>query len=1134
MTLSTSTTLSNAINAIPGVLLAVVLLSLGLVASAQAAAPAWTLQMSHTPSTLERIPDPAMAEYPVIYKVSVENSGDEATTGTYTLSDTPPSQLTVKSVSAAQGWSCTSTGEVLGGTPLSCHSEVALAPGASVPALSVVMNMSPSAPDSLANDATISGGGAGQASATDPTPVIDRAPFGPLGFVARSLDEAGNDFTLAGGHPYEASGSFSFPVSSLASLPVEPVKDIFTELPPGFVGNVSAFPRCPLGELANFFVHCPAGSVIGVAYLGLVGNPPLSTPLYNMVPEKGHPAEFAFKLFNNAVVAYPVLRPRTGKYGVTVAVPGAAQLNITSAGLTLYGVPSLHNGAGGPQVPLLSNPVDCQEASPSTRIIVDSWTHPGRQFPGTDFGAPDLSDPFWKTAVAPAPAVTGCDDPALASQFKPTIDVKPVQSTPALQADQPAGLDVNLAFPQANDPTDPEYITNPGRFDPTIPQTPALKNATVTLPAGMSISPSAADGLAGCSDQAEDPSGDQVHYDTTNPVSCPDASKIGTVTATTPLLAAHDPVSGAVTGAEPVNGDVYVLKPHPGDLTPGGAQDGTFRLLIQLESQKNGINVKLPGTVKADKSTGQLMATFLENPQLPVKHIELNLKPGPRAPLATPNTCGNFTTGTDLVPWSTPGTPDATPSSSFGITSGPNGAPCVNTPQERPFSPAFVAGNETTAAGAYSSFMLHLTRGDGEQDLKSIDVTTPKGFVAKLAGIPYCPDAAIAAAAGRSGAEEQANPSCPAASQVGTLTTGAGPGTNPYYVSGKAYLAGPYAGGSLSLVFITPAVAGPFDLGNVVVRAGVYINPETAQVTVRTGAIPQLLDGIPLQIRRIDAKIDRVGFVQNPTDCTPKSITGTITGGAAGEASENVSSVFQAAGCAKLKFAPKFSASIGGHASKRNGESLTTKVVYPNGGEGSANITRVKVELPKQLPSRLTTLQQACTAAQFAKDPAGCPAGSVVGHAVVHTPVLPVPLTGPAIFVSHGGEAFPSLTMVLQGDDITVDMVGTTFIAKNGVTSTTFKTVPDVPFTSFELTLPTGKFSALGANLPRGRDNYNFCGRELTMPTELIAQNGAAIHQKTKIAITGCPKPKTAKKTKARNAKKRHSQTHRITRRQTH
>jgi hypothetical protein len=469
--------------------------------------------------------------------------------------------------------------------------------------------------------------------------------------------------------------------------------------------------------------------------------------------------------------------------------------------------------------------------------------------------------------------------------------------------------------------------------------------------------------------------------------------------------------------------------------------------------------------------------------------------------LATPVTCGTFTTTTDLVPWSTPGTPDAHPSSSFNVTAGPNGAACANTPQERPFSPALSAGTESSTAGASAPFTLHLTRADGEQELTGLNLTMPPGFTARLAGIPYCSEAAIAVASAKTGAEEQAGPSCPVASQVGTITTGAGPGSNPYYVNGTAYLAGPYKGAPLSLVFITPAVAGPFDLGSVVVRAAVFLDKSTAQVSVKTDPLPQVVDGVPLRIRSITAHVDRPGFTLNPTNCDSMSVSGEAVGSSG--ATSPLSSHFQVGGCSGMRFSPKFSVSTTGQASKANGASLTAKLSYPYAGAGAVNLTKVKVELPKQLPSRLTTLQKACTSAQFEANPAGCPAASIIGHATVKTPLLPVPLTGPAYFVSHGGEAFPSLVIVLQGYGITVELVGTTFISKSGITSTTFKTVPDVPFSTFELTLPQGQFSALGSNLPV-KDKYNFCSQKLVMPTEMIAQNGASIHQSTRITTTGC------------------------------
>jgi hypothetical protein len=915
-------------------------------------------------------------------------------------------------------------------------------------------------------------------------------PFNVENFTAGIVDEAGHDYTLAGGHPFEASTSFS--------LVGESVKSIFTELPPGFLGNVAAAQRCPFAKLEGIFTSCPPGSQVGIVTLTSdtgIGPRVEPHPLYSMQPSPGYPAQFAFNYAGKIVMIYPQLRPRSGGYGINVVAPAAAHASLIAIKVQLFGVPSAHNGSGGAPIPLISNGVNCSEAEPTTKILVDSWEHPAAEIPVGDFGKPDLSDPFWKTASFTSSAVTGCDNPALTSQWHPSIAVKPVQPTPGIQADQPTGLNVALDFPQSNDPTDLSTI-----FDPSIPQAPELKDAHVTLPAGVSINPSAAAGLSGCSDQASDPAGDQVHYDNTTPAGCPDSSRIGTLVGTSPLLATRNATTDAITGAEPLPGDLYVLKPHPGDLPPGGA-GGTFRVLLQVEAKDVGVNVKVPGTVVADPTTGQLTATFTENPQLPVKHLDLKFNTGPRAPLATPTTCGTFTTTTDLVPWSTPGTPDAHPTSSFQVTAGPNRSACVGSPQERPFAPSLSAGTESASAGAAAPFTLHLTRNDGEQELAGLNLTMPPGFTARLSGIPYCSEAAIGEASRKTGAQEQSSPSCPTASQVGTLTTGAGPGSNPYYVNGNAYLAGPYKGAPLSLVFITPAVAGPFDLGSVVVRAAVFIDKSTAQVTVKTDPLPQVIDGVPLRIRSITARVDRPGFALNPTNCDSMSVSGQAIGSSG--ATSALSSHFQVGGCAGMKFAPKFSVSTTGQASKANGASLTAKLTYPYAGAGAVNLTKVKVELPKQLPSRLTTLQKACTSAQFEANPAGCPSASIIGHATVKTPILPVPLTGPAYFVSHGGEAFPSLVVVLQGYGITVSLVGTTFISKSGITSTTFKTVPDVPFSTFELTLPQGQFSALGSNLPV-KAKYSFCSQKLVMPTEMIAQNGAAIHQQTKISVSGC------------------------------
>jgi hypothetical protein len=444
--------------------------------------------------------------------------------------------------------------------------------------------------------------------------------------------------------------------------------------------------------------------------------------------------------------------------------------------------------------------------------------------------------------------------------------------------------------------------------------------------------------------------------------------------------------------------------------------------------------------------------------------------------LATPQSCGTFTATSDLTPSSTPETPDAMPFSSFPITTG-----CTNT-----FNPSFTAGTVSPVAGSYSPFTLTFSRSDGEQDLSGISVSMPRGLLGKITGIEQCPEA-------------QANAGdCPAASRVGTATAAAGSGSQPFYQSGPVYLTGPYNGAPFGLSVAVPAKAGPFNLGTIVVRAAIHINPTTAAVTVVSNPLPQMIDGVPLRVKQVNVTVGGGNnFTFNPTNCSAASVGGTIL--SAQGASANVSAPFAASACAKLKFTPKFSVSTSGRTSKADGASLTTTVTEPNEPQGSqANIAYTKVELPKALPSRLTTLQKACLAKVFEENPAACPSASFIGHAIVHTTLLPVPLEGPAIFVSHGGEAFPSLTMVLQGDNVTVDLVGTTFISKAGITSTTFKAVPDVPFNTFSLTLPQGPYSALAAD-------GNLCDQKLIMPTEFTGQNGAEIKQSTHIDVTGCP-----------------------------
>jgi hypothetical protein len=517
-------------------------------------------------------------------------------------------------------------------------------------------------------------------------------------------------------------------------------------------------------------------------------------------------------------------------------------------------------------------------------------------------------------------------------------------------------------------------------------------------------------------------------------------------------------------------------------------------LYLVVEDPASGTILKLAGRVNADPSTGQLETVFDDNPQIPFSTLRVELYSGPRAALRTPSACGSYETEVTLTPWS--GNPPLRLAEPFGVSGGPGGA-CPS----GAFAPKLSAGTQNPLAGSFSPFSFGIGREDGTQELAGLTAVLPEGLTGKIAGIPYCPDATLAAISGTegTGAAEEAHPSCPAASLVGTVTVAAGAGPDPVYVSsGRAYLAGPYKGAPFSLAVVAPAVAGPFDLGSVVVRNALQVNPETAQITAVSDTIPSILHGIPLDLRDIRVNLDRPGFTLNPTSCEPLTIASRMVSTQGASVSPSVR--FQASDCGALAFKPSFKVSTSGRTSRTQGASLHVLLAYPNAAVGTqANIKSVYVELPKALPSRTSTLNHACPDSVFKQDPAGCPSQSRVGYAKAVTPVLPVPLEGPAYFVSHGGAKFPELITVLQGDGVTVDLAGETFIdEKTGITSSTFKQVPDVPVSTFELNLPQGPFSALGANT-------DLCAANLAMPTTFHAQNGAMLYQRTPIEVQGCP-----------------------------
>jgi hypothetical protein len=534
--------------------------------------------------------------------------------------------------------------------------------------------------------------------------------------------------------------------------------------------------------------------------------------------------------------------------------------------------------------------------------------------------------------------------------------------------------------------------------------------------------------------------------------------------------------------------------------------------------------------------------TFHDDPQLPFGQFNFHFREGPQAPLITPATCGTYTTQARLTPFSQPET-FLNDTASFNITSGSEGSACP-AGSLPPFSPRIQSISLNSNAGLFSPLSIEFTRTDAMSEIATYSTDLPPGLTANLTGVPFCPEANIEQARHKTGLAEQSEPSCPPASVIGHTLVGTGVGSVLDYVPGVLYLSGAFHGDPFSVVNVTSATIGPFDLGTVVIRFGLSIDPHTAQVRVDpTGSepIPTIIDGIVTHVRDIRVSIDKTAFTLNPTNCAVLPVSSTLTSDDGQTAT--VSAPFQATHCEELPFTPKFTASTSAHTSRANGASLTAKLTMPAALGGQSNIRQVKVDLPKQLPSRLTTLQQACTERQFNTNPAGCPVASRIGYARVNTPIIPVPLAGPIFFVSHGGEAFPSVVIVLQGYGVTVDIVGATFIDKAGITSTTFTAIPDEPVGSFELNLPEGPYSALAANSNLCKATHTIIierkialrikGRKrhvmrrvkktvpgLVMPTLFVAQNGVQMRQNTKIGVTGCAK--AALKNKAKGKKQKH------------
>jgi hypothetical protein len=1071
------------------------------------------------------------------FSVVVTNVGTLSTSGEVTVTDTLPEGLTLAKEALGETevgpprWQCPFEGVEQRVVTCTLKKPVAALSAAAV--IEMPVTVSPTAAvGSVEGEVTVSGGGAGEvtqktkAVVGSPSEVAPALPFGPLGMSFEMLSGGVPD-SQAAGHPAAFTTAFSFPsVDSNDSFrhgepypfrlpwPVENVKQIITDLPAGVIGDALSTPMCSLSqvlELTPAETECPATTRIGTLVVLETGAPVFNElAIFNVTPEYGHAAQFAVYLptLNHAVMLYASL-VGTGANAharVTGIQPDALSLEGVSA--VFYGDPAEHfnrshelctfsinhngnfnnsecsepsspgegryelvPGSSLPEVAFATDPSDCAAKGFTAKMYVDTWQHPGRLLPD---GEPDLSDPNWKSSgpgEGESPPVTGCEG----LQFDPSLTLAPEASHS--QADEPSGYESVLRVPQNEDPRGLA--------------TPPVKSVTATLPAGVAISPAAANGLVGCTLGGEG-IGLESEAEANQPGHCPRASAVGTVKLSTPLL------------KEELEGSVFVAEPTCSPCSEAQAEKGeVFALYVEVGSGNSGIHIKQKGIVEVGGTgantaheglprlaAGQIRTRFAVLPQEPFSELRLKFNSGPGAPLANPQSCGIFTGSGVLESWAhepapgeAHGTANVLEDPSFSITGN-----CENG-----FAPSFTAGTVNPQAGAFSAFTLTIARKDGEQDLSGLTVAMPKALTGKITGIAECPEPA---------ASQGTCATVAPGSRIGSATAAAGSGPDPYWQSGSVYLTGPYNGGPFGLSVVVPAVAGPFNLGNIIVRASIRINPETAQDTVVSDPLPQSVDGVPLRVKEINVTIgENNNFTFNPTSCEPTKVTGTITG-AQGTSTEP-SSPFQAAGCDALKFTPTVTISAAGHASKTDGESLGFKIAYPAGALGTqAWFRELKVVIPSQLPSRQTTLEQSCLAATFDANPAGCPAHSKIGEAVVHTQLLPVPLTGPLYFVSYGAAKFPSVVMLLSGDNVNLRLTGETLI-KNGVTSVTFPSIPGVPFETAEVTAPAGEYSEFGANL--GVGNYDYCGQKLTTTTELQAANGLQINQNTPITITGCP-----------------------------
>jgi len=905
------------------------------------------------------------------------------------------------------------------------------------------------------------------------------ADFGIKAFDAGNLAASGSTYTQAGGHPHESYTALDLNTHTTEGgwqAPDAPVKDVVAELPLGVVGNTTAIGQCKAADLlvedVDKGIECPVSSLVGTSQINLGGFtlPPL--PLWNM-ETSGLPTRWAFEILG--VIVFYDAELRASDYGVNITVSNTAN-GVPFGGnkVDIWGTPaaSAHDEerctlielvspghlpspcpggklkAGIPALPYVTMPTRCKGADQGLEfaVSINSWEDPLTYVRGSVFTHAPPFYPAPESSWGAQQGTIGCD----VVPFTPDIAVAPSTQ----QAETPTGLSVQLDIP-------PDGLLNPSGIAQAH-----MKKATVTLPRGVTINPSAAEGLGVCT--PEDFAEEALHSAPT--AGCPDSSKIGSISIDTPLL------------DQDIEGTLHIAKQDdPSTSTPGAENpfDSLLALYIIARNTERGIFFKLPGKVDPDPDTGQLVTTFDDLPQLPFAKFNLKFREGVRAALVTPPACGTYTTEADFVPWSAVDPDNPTPSeirhttSSFEITGGIGGGPCPPGGLP-PFRPGLKAGTLNNNAGSFSPFNLRLSRNDGEQEFTHFSIKLPPGVIGKLAGIPFCPDAAIEAAKSRTGSEELASPACPVASEVGRTLVGAGVGSVLTYAPGKLYLAGPYNGSAVSIVSITAGRVGPFDLGTVVVRQALRINPETAEVFIdATGSdpIPHIIDGITVHLRDIRAYVDRPDFVLNPTSCDPTSTASTVLGSGldfsspADDEPVTVSTRFQAASCLNLGFKPRLGLRLFGKT-RRGGNPKFRAVLRMKPGE--ANIAKAQVTLPRSAFLDQSHIGTVCTRVQYAADQ--CPTESVYGYARAWTPLLDTPIEGP-VYLRSSSNKLPDLVAALKNGQIEIDLVGRVSSFGKGRIRNTFESVPDAPVSTFVLTMRGGNKGLIqnSADLCRGK-----------------------------------------------------------------